>query len=145
MKVRTLVVGFDGSADARRALDAACDLVAPDGVVHVVTAFHAPSEAQYLEMLASLPEEFRGSYDPVEADRVQLADAERLLQSRGIDHKGHFVEDHPAAAIIDVADDLDADLIVVGSRGLGRATRFLRGSVSSRVASHAKTSFMVVQ
>jgi nucleotide-binding universal stress UspA family protein len=45
---------------------------------------------------------------------------------------------------LQVAEDVDADLIVVGSRGLGRGTRFLRGSVSTRVAGHAKTSFLVI-
>ncbi len=46
----------------------------------------------------------------------------------------------PARAILDVA----ADLIIVGSRGLAHGTRFLRGSVSSRIANHAQTSFLVI-
>ena len=62
----------------------------------------------------------------------------------GVKAVGHLVEDDPASAILDTADDVEADLVVVGSRGLGRATRFLRGSVSSKVASHAKRSVLVV-
>ena len=69
----------------------------------------------------------------------------RFLEAAGVGTKGHFVEDHPAAAILEVANEIGADLIIVGSRGLGRATRFLRGSVSTRVADHAETSFMVIQ
>ena len=47
--------------------------------------------------------------------------------------------------MLDVADDVRATMIVVGSRGLGRGTRFIRRSVSSRIANHAKTSFMVIR
>ena len=73
-----------------------------------------------------------------------MQDAEKYLTRRGVDHKGHFVDDNPASAMLDVADDVGATMIVVGSRGLGRGTRFIRGSVSSRIANHAKTSFMVI-
>ena len=73
-----------------------------------------------------------------------MQEAEEFLAKRGIDHKGHFIADHPASAILDVADDVGASMIIVGSRGLGRGTRSIRGSVSSRIANHAKTSFMVI-
>lgn len=144
MKVDTIVVGFDGSDNARRALETAMELVSEEGVVHVVTAFHMRSAAQTAEMMASLPEEFRGAFDLMEGPRTHLHDAEALLEHRGVGHEGHLVEDEPASAILDVAEEVGADLVVVGSRGLGRVARFLRGSVSTRVASHAKTSFLVV-
>ena len=67
-----------------------------------------------------------------------------MLDERGVNHKGHFVDEDPASAILDVADKVDADLIVVGSRGLGRASRLVRGSVSSKIANHAQRSFLVV-
>ena len=54
------------------------------------------------------------------------------------------IDDDPASAILDVAEKVEADLIVVGSRGLGRASRFVRGSVSAKVANHAHTSFLVL-
>ena len=75
---------------------------------------------------------------------MRMSGAEALVRAGGRKAVSHFVEDHPAVAILDVADEVGAEMIIVGSRGLGRTTRFLRGSVSSRVASHAKTSFMVI-
>ena len=63
---------------------------------------------------------------------------------RWIRDQGHLIEGHPAEVLLDLADETGADLIVVGSRGIRHGTRFLRGSVSSRVASHATTSFLVV-
>lgn len=144
MKVDTIVVGFDGSANAQRALDTAMDLISDDGTIHVVTAFHARSSSETAELMASLPEEFRGGFDLTEGPKMHLRDAEAALDRHGVDHKGHLVDDDPASAILDVADEVGAELVVVGSRGLGRVARFLRGSVSTRVAHHARTSFLVV-
>lgn len=144
MKRETIVVGVDGSANAREALEATVDLIPPSGTVHVVTAFHLPSAGQTSEVLRSLPQEFKDTYDPLATPRSYLGNAEAFLKAAGVTAVGHFIEDHPAAAILQVADDVGADLIVVGSRGLGRGTRFLRGSVSSRVAAHARTSFLVI-
>lgn len=144
MRVHTVVVGYDGSMDAQRALDAGIDHVADDGIVHVVTAFDQPARREVSRLITSLPAEFRDSYTVDEAPRGYLHDAERALEMRGIRHEGHFVDDHAAAAILDVADEVDADLIVIGTRGLGRVERFIRGSVSARVANHARTSLMMV-
>jgi hypothetical protein len=49
------------------------------------------------------------------------------------------------AEAIEAAEELDAELIVVGSRGLTGLERFLLGSVSSKLAQHAPTSLMVVR
>lgn len=144
MIAHTVVVGYDGSTDAQRALDAATDHVADDGIVHVVTAFDQSTRHEVSRMLSSLPVEFRESYDVDAAPRGYLHDAKRLLELRGVRHEGHFVDGHAAAAILDVADQVGADLIVIGTRGLGRVERFLRGSVSARVANHARTSLMMV-
>lgn len=144
MKAQTVVVGYDGSADARRALDAATDHVADEGIVHVVTAFDHPARQEVSRMIAALPAEFRHTYSADAAPRSYLSDAELLLEGRGVRCQGHFVDDHAASAILDVADTVGADLIVIGTRGLGRVERFLRGSVSARVANHARTSLMMV-
>ena len=144
MRARTVVVGYDGSSDARRALDAAMEHVADHGVVHVVTAFDPPSRAELNRLIAALPEEFQNAASLEETPRGYLRDAELRLEEAGIKQQGHFVDGHPAAAILDVADEVDADLIVIGTRGLGRVDRFLRGSVSARIANQARTSLMMI-
>ena len=144
MRAHTIVVGYDGSSDARRALDTAMDHVAGDGIIHVVTAFDPPNRHEVARMLDTLPAEFRDTFNVASSSHGYLQDAVRLLELRGIDHEGHFVDDHAAPAILDVADQVHADLIVIGTRGLGRVERFLRGSVSARVANHARTSLMMV-
>lgn len=141
---KTIVVGFDGSANARKALETAVDLAGDDSTVHVVTAYDPPSPNEVALVLAAVPDEYKTGLDLLQGPRGHLRDAELLLADRGVDVKGHFVKDKPAAAILDIAEAVDADLIIVGSRGLGRASRFIRGSVSSRIASHATRSFLVI-
>jgi nucleotide-binding universal stress UspA family protein len=145
MRFETIVVGTDGSANASRALDAAADLAADGSTVHVICAYQPLADREISDAFATLPAEFRETYDPVAGPRETLVRAERYLEERGIDHKSHLVNGHPASAILDLAETTGADLIVVGSRGLGMATRFLRGSTSAHIANHAHCSFLIVQ
>jgi nucleotide-binding universal stress UspA family protein len=142
--MNTVVVGFDGSDDARRAVRAAGDIVTTDGVVHVVVAYKVPSEAETERMWRAVPDEFRGVYDVLAEPQGLLTEAERCLDQMGVSHAGRVVPDHPASAILKIVDEVGADLVVVGSRGLGRAAQFVRGSVSMRVATHAHTSVLIV-
>jgi nucleotide-binding universal stress UspA family protein len=144
MGFHTVVVGYDGSTDADRAVDAAADQVGPEGTVHVVTASHPESTAKIVEHLRQLPQEFRDVYDQDAVEKARQQVALLHLQGRGVHCEGHVVIDDPAAAIIDVAEREGADLVVVGSRGLGDVRRFLRGSVSARVAVHAPMSVLIV-
>lgn len=144
MELTTIVVGYDGSTNARKALEAAVDLAGDETTVHVVTAYDPPSPDEVARILAVVPDEYTTGLDLLQGPRGHLRDAELLIEHRGISVQGHFVNDKPASAILDTADAVGADLIIVGSRGLGRATRFLRGSVSSRIASHAMQSFLVI-
>lgn len=144
MSYDTIVVGYDGSGNADRAITAAADEVTPNGTVHVVTGFHPESNAWLARQLRDIPEEFRYVYDPAATERqVQMVALEQLRE-RGVKCAGHVVPDDPATAIIDVAEREGADLVVVGSRGLGGMQRFLRGSVSSRIATHAPMTVLIV-
>ena len=144
MDHRTVVVGYDGSDNADRAVEVAADQVRTDGRVHLVTAFHPEPSAELLRRLEQLPPEYRYSWDPIAAERDRQQAALVHLRGRGVDCTGHVVGDDPATAILDVARQEEADLVVVGSRGLGGVQRFVRGSVSSRVASHAPTTVLIV-
>ena len=145
MGFETIVVGIDGSANAGTALQVAADLASSDSVIHLVTAYRPASDREIAEVLARVPQEFHSSFDPIGPSLDMLTRAERYLEACRVDHKSHLVSEDPAGAILDVAESVGADLIVVGSRGLGMATRFIRGSTSARIANHAHCSFLVVQ
>ncbi len=141
MKAHTIVVGYDGSPDAEVALDEAITHAGEDSIVHVVTV-HKPRPAA--NGTEELPEEFEYTIEPDEADRMRLRDAERRLEAAGVHHEAHLPWGRPAKEILDVAETVDADLIVLGSRGLGSVRRLLLGSVSTKVAEHARTSTLIV-
>jgi nucleotide-binding universal stress UspA family protein len=144
MRFNNVVVGYDGSGHADRAIDVAADQVGSDGMVHVVTAFHEEADTRLVDHLRGLPEEFRYVYDPIADEEQRQHAALQRLQDRGVQCAGHIVPGDPAVAILDVARREGADLVVVASRGLGGMQRFLRGSVSARIAAHAPMSVLVI-
>ena len=144
MSYQTVVVGYDGSGDADEAVAVAADQVVMGGTVHVVTAYQPESNTRLVRTIEQLPEEFRYVYDPEASERERQQPALDQLTARGVGFEAHVVSDDAASAILDVAEREQADLVVVGSRGVGGMRRFLRGSVSTRVATHAPTSVLVV-
>lgn len=140
----SIVVGTDGSANAERAVDAAAHLALPGGVVHVV---HVTQDADpsLAEIASHLPMDLKERFDPEIVTAARLASAKTIIDRAGAKYVGHASSGDPADAILDVAEDEYADLVVVGSRGLNPATRFKRGSVSTKVAQTAACSVLVIQ
>jgi nucleotide-binding universal stress UspA family protein len=132
---RTLVVGFDGSAAARKAVDYAASRV-NGGKLYVVTAVVPPPEWM------GNP----GWQQIVDAEHKRgtqlLEDATNRLPD-GVNCSTELLEGPAADAIVRVADARDADAIVVGSRGLGRV-RAVLGSVSHDVLHLADCPVVVV-
>src|SRR5213594_4104204 len=138
MKLKTIVVGFDDTEPARRALERAADLAEAFGAKLVVTSV-AP-------ILVGATRG-AGPIDPVdspEEHREQLQDARELLEARSIEVQYVPAVGEPADAIAELADDLDADLIVVGTRDPGILERLLGQSVSERVAHQAHRDLLIV-
>jgi nucleotide-binding universal stress UspA family protein len=140
--MQSIVVGTDGSPSAkaavRRAGEAARASASP---VHLVTAY--PDIASYRERLGS-----SAKRDPIELREVAdgvLARAADELRSEGLEVQTHAREGDPAKVILDVAQEQNADLIVVGARGLNAFERFLLGSVSSKLSHHAPCTLMIVR
>jgi nucleotide-binding universal stress UspA family protein len=135
-----IVVGYDGSEPAKRALQRAADLAADgDKIVVVASAeAHAKSGARSgISGGAHLdPSEFQQRGD-------HLEEAQRLLSEQGIDIEPVAAQGDPGTSIVEAAKD--ADLIIVGSRGLNPVQRILLGSVSSKVVHRAASDVLVVR
>ena len=133
--MKQILVAYDGGEPARVALQAGVDLVKSFGgslsVVSVIP-FH-PGRVG-----------FDPWDDPAEHDR-QVAEARQLLAEQGV--VAEFLEPtgDPAASIERVAEMGRFDTIVVGSRGLGPVARFLQGSVSEHVATHASATVVIAR
>jgi len=144
MNVQTVVVGVDGSDCGHRALEAATHIVEAGGTVHVVSAYDAPSNHRVSNAYAEVPAEYKVNVDLLAEPRSVVENAAKSVADKGLIAVEHFIDNDPASAILDIAKEADADLIVVGSRGLGRAAQVLRGSVSTKIAHHSPIDFMVV-
>lgn len=123
-----LVVGFDGSDHSKRALERAAALAGKEGHVFVVSAI--PSKAEVSDMVVR--------------NRV-LEEAAATLSAHGVPHSSIEATGKPAAAISKAADDHSADMIVVGSRGLGTAASLLLGSCSYSLVHGASHDVLVVR
>jgi nucleotide-binding universal stress UspA family protein len=156
---RSIVVGTDGSAPSEEAVRQATDMASREGArLHLVTAF--PDPQMLRERTTLWTNEPKGVIDTGAGTRsesgtitVDLREvAESLLERaardarrKGVDVETHANEGEPAEVIIDVANQEQADLIVVGSRGLTGIKRYLLGSVSSKVSEHAPCNVMIVR
>ena len=140
--MHTVVVGTDGSPNAEAAVSWAAEIAkGPGAVVHLVTAY--PDVPTYGETISS-----SAKRDPINLRDVAesvLSRVEAELESQGIEVVTHAREGDPTRVILDVAEEQNGDLIVVGARGLTGFRRFLLGSVSSKLAHHAQCSLMIVR
>ncbi|HEU5278153.1 MAG TPA: universal stress protein [Gaiellaceae bacterium] len=138
MKLQTIIVGFDETEPARRALERAADLAEAFGAKLVVT-----SVAPILVGVARTAGPLDSADSPTE-HREQLEDARIFLDGRGIEADYVTAAGEPADTIVELAEQQDADVIVVGTREPGILERLLGQSVSERVAHHAHRDVLIV-
>lgn len=141
-----IVVGTDGSEHGTRAVAAAADLAARNqhAKLHVVMAFHPLSPRELAEISAQLPQEFRSVIHSRYPAESTLAQARQVTESQGVDATFHEIDDDPTDAILGLVADVEADLVVVGTRGLGAAGRVMHGSVSTKLLHNTPCSLLVV-
>lgn len=143
-----IVVGTDGSMTAERAIDQAGELALALGVVlHIVNSYATATASATLAATggAPIPDVL------VDKDaRAREAAAEQIvgeagdrLAARGVDVRTHIFTGDPARALMTVADNESAQMIVVGNRGMAGARRML-GSVPNTVSHNARCAVLIV-
>jgi nucleotide-binding universal stress UspA family protein len=138
----SILIATDGSDTARKAVDECAELAQKVGAsVHVVTAYEPLHGARVAGKGPEVPSWHVGSDSKAES---VVDDACAALRIRGVEAEPHTREGDPAAAILDLAEELGPDLIVVGSKGLSGARRYLLGSVPNKVSHHAPCSVLIV-
>lgn len=139
--IRSIVVGTDGSETATEAVRQAGDLAQSVGAtVHVVSAYEPVSGAR---VEGGDPEIAVGP--DFEVGSI-LERAAGMMNTRGVDCETHARKGgDPADAILRVAEEQDADVIMVGSMGMQGAKRFLLGSVPDKISHHAPCSVLIVR
>jgi nucleotide-binding universal stress UspA family protein len=140
-----IVVGTDGSATAEVAVNRAAELAqALKAEMHVVTAYSSGSSGAWMAGAAGI-----AVLDPEDDDAARRA-AEQIvdrvgarLKAEGIQVATHACEGEPAEVLMTIAGEKDAQMIVVGNRGMVGARRVL-GSVPNRVSHRARCCVLIV-
>jgi nucleotide-binding universal stress UspA family protein len=141
---RQTLICYDGSDDADRAIDTAAALLGPR---HAVVLSVAPAMT-FAEGMAATSSLVPGSTfeDLNKAGALRIAEVGAARARRaGLDAEVRAtIAPTTWQGIVDVADELDAAVIVIGSRSLSGVREFARGGVSRNVATHARRPVLIV-
>jgi nucleotide-binding universal stress UspA family protein len=141
-----IVVGTDGSETAGEAVSQAIDLAKLSGATLSIVSAYAPvSKKRSAGEQLEAPADVQYELGPREDINLVLDSAAATAKKEGIEAQTHPVEGDPAEAILTVAEQTNADLIVVGNKGMAGARRFLLGSVPNKVSHHAPCSVIIVR
>jgi nucleotide-binding universal stress UspA family protein len=129
VSVRTILVGVDPSPGSRAALEWAAELAADLGarvvLVHAYEPLAHVGELAPGVDLRALREQARRELEGPLCEP---------LRARGLEHEARVQEGNPASVLVDAAEAVEADLVVVGARRQSRLKGLLLGSTSSRLA-----------
>ena len=141
-----MVVGTDGSDTASEAVRQASELAKQMGAkVHLVSAYEPVPEGRLREERQQVPGDLQWMVNPREDVSQTLEEAATRLREDGLDVETHAREGDPADAILDVAEENNADLVLVGNKGMTGARRFLLGSVPNKISHHAPCDVWIVK
>jgi nucleotide-binding universal stress UspA family protein len=137
--MKTIVVGYDETDGAKRALEKAADIAKAFGsklCVASVAPINEPASGRGA-----------GGIDPTDTPEQHVAElhhAKAFLDGKGVQAEYQAAVGEPADAIVLYAEQQNADLIVVGTREVGLVRRLLGQSVSDQVAHHAHRDVLIV-
>lgn len=141
-----IVVGTDGSETAAGALRQAIDLAKISGAqLSIVSAYASVSGRRVQGEQLDAPADVQYEIGPREDVNLVLDAAAAEARKEGVEVQTHPVEADPADAILNVAEETKADLIVVGNKGMTGARRYLLGSVPNNVSHHAPCSVLIAR
>ncbi len=137
--LKTILVAFDGSDQSRNAFDLGLEIAERfQTKLLIVGVIRLPEPAISIEVDAML--DSGKAHFEEEFQRLKLK-----ANGRGVELETSILIGHPAEQIVREAEDTHADLIIMGRRGLTRATRWILGSVSERVMRYAHCPVTVVK
>jgi nucleotide-binding universal stress UspA family protein len=135
--MKKILVGFDGSEGSEQALNRAIMLLEDYGELFLLAVVPSPKDKSFVDANA---------YSTLRAKAKNLIDNAIIdLGEQSFEMKGMVEEGDPAAVIIDVANRLNVDLIVLGSKGQSELGQYLIGSVANKVVQYAAKPVMVVR
>ncbi len=141
-----IVVGTDGSETAAGAVRQAIEMAQlANAQLSIVSAYQPVSGRRVRDEQLEAPADVQHEIGPREDVNLVLEAAAAEARKAGIEVSIHPVEADPADAILNVAEEVKADLIMVGNKGMTGARRYLLGSVPNNISHHAPCSVLIVR
>ena len=141
--ISTVAVGTDGSDTADKAVDFAIDLAQKYGARLVAISSYKPvSESRLKQEQKDAPDEIQWSINPTEDVDAALRAVEDMARERGLEATSEAREGDPADVLCEIAEQHNADLLVVGNKGMQRR---VLGSVPNSVSHKAPCSVVIVK
>jgi nucleotide-binding universal stress UspA family protein len=135
--MRRILVGFDGSEGSEKALNKAMMLIEENGKLILLAVIPVPSDKNLVDQTAFELLKKKASN--------MIGDAIKDVGQHDYEINGIVEEGNIAAKIIDVANDLNCDLIVLGSLGSSELGSYPIGSIANKVVQYAHKPVMVVR
>jgi nucleotide-binding universal stress UspA family protein len=141
--VKTIAVGTDGSETATYAVELAIEMAERFGAHLVVGSCYEPVHEDQLDReQRDAPEEIKWSINPSENVEAVLRGAEEKAKERGLETTSEARMGKPATVLCEIAEEHEADVLVVGNRGMNNR---IRGSVPNTISHRAPCSVLIVK
>ena len=142
-RFETLLVPIDFSPHSTKALNVAIGLAKTfSAKVHLLHAYHLPVSITMTDAVV-VPQEFWNSVRDAAARKFEKS--YQTVTGEGVECESHLTDQMPSAAIVEKAEQIGADLIVMGTRGLSGLKHIVLGSVAERTVRAAPCPVMTVK
>jgi nucleotide-binding universal stress UspA family protein len=144
MSSEPIVAGTDGSPTAELAVEKAAELARALGAeLHLVSCHKNSSSGALMAAASGVPVPLDPDHDAAARSEAILARTRERLAAAGVRARIHVCSGDPAQALVSIAEDEGAQMIVVGNRGM-TGTRRVLGSVPNSVSHHARCDVLIV-
>ena len=141
-----IVVGTDGSETAAAAVRAAVELARlSNAKLEIVSAYQPVPQTRLRDEESGISGDISHTINPREDVQFILDKAAGVAKQAKVEVVTHPREGDPADAILEVAEENDADVVLVGNKGMTGARRFLLGSVPNKISHHAPCDVWIVK
>ena len=141
--IATVAVGTDGSGTAEKAVLSALELAERYGARIVFISAYAPvDESRLRHEKREAPDEVQWMINPEEDVDATLRECEERAEQKGLRWASEAREGDPAKILVDLAASNDADVLVIGNKGMQRK---VLGSVPNTVSHNAPCSVVIVK
>lgn len=137
-----IMIAVDGSSESLQAVREALKLIAR-GLRTEIALVNVQEPASLLELATRDADAIAAA--AVQAGENLMSEAAALLDAEGVGYSMEVVLGEPGSMLLEMAEDLNADMVIMGARGMGALKSAIVGSVSKTVITYCRRPVLVVR